>query len=49
VGEGAIIRRVEGAKMKEVAVVDLHQAICWLRNEATCGVLKQRYKGLGPS
>jgi DNA gyrase subunit B len=46
-GEGAIIRRGEGEKMKESAVVDFHQAMQWLRDEAERGVSKQRYKGLG--
>jgi DNA gyrase subunit B len=46
-GEGAIIRRGEGEKMKESAVVDFHHAMQWLRDEAERGVSKQRYKGLG--
>jgi DNA gyrase subunit B len=46
-GEGAIMRRGEGEKMKEVAVRDFHQAMQWLREEAERGVSKQRYKGLG--
>jgi DNA gyrase subunit B len=46
-GEGAIIRRGEGEKMKESAVVDFHQAMQWLRDEAERGVSKQQYKGLG--
>jgi DNA gyrase subunit B len=46
-GEGAIIRRGEGEKMKESAVTDFHQAMQWLRDEAERGVSKQRYKGLG--
>jgi DNA gyrase subunit B len=46
-GEGAIIRRGEGEKMKEFAVTDFHQAMQWLRDEAERGVSKQRYKGLG--
>jgi DNA gyrase subunit B len=46
-GEGAFIRRGEGEKMKESAVVDFHQAMQWLRDEAERGVSKQRYKGLG--
>jgi DNA gyrase subunit B len=46
-GEGAIIRRGEGEKMKEFAVRDFQQAMEWLRDEAERGVSKQRYKGLG--
>jgi DNA gyrase subunit B len=46
-GEGAIIRRGEGEKMKEIAVADFHHAMQWLRDEAERGVSKQRYKGLG--
>ncbi|XYJ10400.1 DNA topoisomerase (ATP-hydrolyzing) subunit B [Telluria sp. B2] len=46
-GEGAIIRRGEGEKMKEFAVTDFHTAMQWLREEAERGVTKQRYKGLG--
>ncbi|WP_313704636.1 DNA topoisomerase (ATP-hydrolyzing) subunit B [Massilia sp.] len=46
-GEGAIIRRGEGEKMKEFAVTDFHTAMQWLREEAERGVSKQRYKGLG--
>ena len=47
IGEGAIIRRGEGEKMKEFAVRDFQQAMEWLREEAERGVSKQRYKGLG--
>jgi DNA gyrase subunit B len=47
IGEGAFIRRGEGDKMKESKVVDFHQAMGWLRDEAERGVSKQRYKGLG--
>ena len=46
-GEGAFIRRGEGERVKESAVVDFHQAMLWLRDEAERGVSKQRYKGLG--
>jgi len=46
-GEGAIIRRGEGERMKEAAIPDFHQAMQWLREEAERGVSKQRYKGLG--
>jgi len=46
-GEGAIVRRGEGDRMKEFAVRDFHQAMEWLREEAERGVSKQRYKGLG--
>ena len=47
IGEGAFVRRGEGDRMKESAVVDFHQAMGWLRDEAERGVSKQRYKGLG--
>jgi DNA gyrase subunit B len=47
IGEGAIIRRGEGEKMKEAAVSDFQDAMQWLRDEAERGVSKQRYKGLG--
>ena len=47
VGEGALVRRGEGERMKEFAVRDFHQAMGWLRDEAERGVSKQRYKGLG--
>ena len=47
VGEGAFIRRGEGERTKEVSVVDFHQAMLWLRDEAERNVSKQRYKGLG--
>ncbi|WP_312519934.1 toprim domain-containing protein, partial [Massilia sp.] len=46
-GEGAIVRRGEGDRMKEFAVRDFHGAMEWLREEAERGVSKQRYKGLG--
>ncbi len=46
-GEGAIVRRGEGDRMKEFAVKDFHEAMQWLREEAERGVSKQRYKGLG--
>jgi DNA gyrase subunit B len=47
IGDGAFVRRGEGERMKESAVVDFHQAMGWLRDEAERGVTKQRYKGLG--
>ena len=46
-GDGAIVRRGEGERMKEFAVRDFHAAMLWLREEAERGVSKQRYKGLG--
>jgi DNA gyrase subunit B len=46
-GEGAIVRRGEGEKMKEFAVRAFHQAMLWLREEVERVVSKQRYKGLG--
>jgi DNA gyrase subunit B len=47
IGEGAFIRRGEGDRVKESAVVDFHHAMQWLRDEAERTVSKQRYKGLG--
>ncbi|WUR12994.1 DNA topoisomerase (ATP-hydrolyzing) subunit B [[Empedobacter] haloabium] len=47
IGEGALIRRGEGERTKESAVVDFHHAMNWLRDEAERTVSKQRYKGLG--
>ena len=47
IGEGAFIRRGEGERIKESAVVDFHHAVQWLRDEAERIVSKQRYKGLG--
>jgi DNA gyrase subunit B len=47
IGPGAFIRRGEGERTKESAIVDFHQAMQWLRDEAERGVSKQRYKGLG--
>ncbi|SFH73226.1 DNA gyrase subunit B [Collimonas sp. OK307] len=47
IGPGAVIRRGAGEKVKESAIIDFHQAMAWLRDEAERGVSKQRYKGLG--
>ncbi|HZX26366.1 MAG TPA: DNA topoisomerase (ATP-hydrolyzing) subunit B [Telluria sp.] len=47
IGEGAVVRRGDGERMKETAVADFHQAMQWLRDEAERTVSKQRYKGLG--
>jgi DNA gyrase subunit B len=47
IGEGAFIRRGEGERIKECAVIDFHHAVQWLRDEAERIVSKQRYKGLG--
>jgi DNA gyrase subunit B len=47
IGPGAMVRRGTGEKVKESAIVDFHQAMAWLRDEAERGVSKQRYKGLG--
>ncbi|UMR31578.1 DNA topoisomerase (ATP-hydrolyzing) subunit B [Massilia sp. MB5] len=47
IGEGAVIRRGEGERTKDSAVVDFHHAMQWLRDEAERTVSKQRYKGLG--
>ena len=47
IGRGALIKRGVGEKVRESAIVDFHQAMAWLREEAERGVSKQRYKGLG--
>jgi DNA gyrase subunit B len=47
IGPGALVRRGQGEKAKEIAISDFHQAMAWLRDEAERGVSKQRYKGLG--
>jgi DNA gyrase subunit B len=47
IGEGALVRRGQGDKAKEIAIRDFHEAMSWLRDEAERGVSKQRYKGLG--
>jgi DNA gyrase subunit B len=47
IGPGALVRRGSGEKIRESAVVDFHQAMAWLRDEAERNVSKQRYKGLG--
>jgi DNA gyrase subunit B len=47
IGPGALVRRGQGDKAKEIAISDFHQAMAWLREEAERGVSKQRYKGLG--
>lgn len=46
-GEGAVIRRGLGDKLKEKPVADFREAMQWLRVEAERGISKQRYKGLG--
>ena len=47
IGPGALVRRGQGDKAKEIAIRDFHEAMTWLRAEAERGVTKQRYKGLG--
>jgi DNA gyrase subunit B len=47
IGPGALVRRGQGEKAKEIAIGDFRQAMDWLREEAERGVSKQRYKGLG--
>jgi len=46
IGPGALVRRGQGDKAKEIAIKDFHEAMNWLRDEAERGVSKQRYKGL---
>ncbi len=47
IGEGAVIRRGAGDKLKEKPIADFREAMQWLRAEAERGIAKQRYKGLG--
>jgi DNA gyrase subunit B len=47
IGPGALVRRGQGDKAKEIAIRDFREAMNWLRDEAERGVSKQRYKGLG--
>uniref|UniRef100_UPI00333E52B6 DNA topoisomerase (ATP-hydrolyzing) subunit B n=1 Tax=Castellaniella defragrans TaxID=75697 RepID=UPI00333E52B6 len=47
IGEGAVIRRGAGDKLKEKPIADFREAMQWLRAEAERGIGKQRYKGLG--
>lgn len=47
IGSGALVRRGEGDRAREISIQNFHQAMQWLRNEAERGVSKQRYKGLG--
>src|SRR3546814_1499873 len=46
-GDGAIVRRGTGDKLKEKPVDDFRQVMQWLLAEAERGISKQRYKGLG--
>lgn len=46
-GEGAVVRRGTGDRMKEKSVSDFREVMQWLRTEAERGISKQRYKGLG--
>lgn len=46
-GEGAVVRRGTGDKLKEKPVADFREIMRWLRGEAERGISKQRYKGLG--
>ena len=47
VGEGAVVKRGEGEKQKEMRVADFRQAMAWLILQAEGAVARQRYKGLG--
>ncbi len=47
VGEGAVVRRGEGEKQKEMRVSDFREAMAWLILQAEGAVARQRYKGLG--
>jgi DNA gyrase subunit B len=46
-GEGAVVRRGEGDRAKEMKVVDFRAAMAWLIIQAENAVGRQRYKGLG--
>ena len=46
-GEGAVVRRGEGERTKEMKVVDFRAAMAWLIGQAENAVGRQRYKGLG--
>jgi DNA gyrase subunit B len=46
-GEGAVVRRGEGERAKEMKVVDFRAAMAWLIGQAENAVGRQRYKGLG--
>ena len=47
VAEGAVVKRGEGEKQKEMRVVDFREAMAWLIQQAEAAVGRQRYKGLG--
>ena len=47
VGEGAVVKRGEGEKQKEMRVADFREAMAWLIQQAEAAVARQRYKGLG--
>ena len=47
VGEGAVVKRGEGEKQKEMRVGDFREAMSWLIQQAEAAVARQRYKGLG--
>jgi DNA gyrase subunit B len=47
VAEGAVVKRGEGEKQKEMRVGDFREAMAWLIQQAEGAVGRQRYKGLG--
>ena len=47
VAEGAVVKRGEGEKQKEMRVADFREAMAWLIQQAEGAVGRQRYKGLG--
>jgi DNA gyrase subunit B len=47
IGSRAVIRRSEGERTKDPAVVDFHHTMQWLREEAERVVSTKHYKGLG--
>ena len=47
VAEGAVVKRGEGEKQKEMRVADFREAMAWLIQQAENAVARQRYKGLG--
>jgi DNA gyrase subunit B len=46
-GEGALVKRGNGDKLKQHKVADFREAMQWLLTQAESSVGRQRYKGLG--
>lgn len=48
IGEGAVVRRGTGDKLKQQEIASFGEAMQWLQQQATSAInAKQRYKGLG--